>query len=223
MSSPVAIIEPVGPVRRPLRGRTELRQRYSRFVGMMKIILPAVAAALLGLVVVWPRLAPHRDRTAVDFSQPDAARVDTLSIRNPKYYGTDQKNLPFTVTADVATQLDPENLVVTLEKPIADMARTDGKALVINAETGFYRQKDDTLDLVGNVNMFRDDGFELHSESARVLIAKGDATGDEPARGQGPNGTVEGEGFIMKDHGRVMIFTGHSKAVLNVGAHKSGS
>ena len=223
MNSPVAIIEPTGSARRPLRGRTVLRQRYSRFVGLMKIILPAVAAALLGLVVVWPRISPHRERTAVDFSQPDAARVDTLSIRNPKYYGTDQKNVPFTVTADIATQLDPESLVVTLEKPIADMARADGRSLVVNADTGFYRQKDDTLDLLGHVSMFRDDGFELHSESARVLIAKGDASGDEPAQGQGPNGTIEGEGFTMRDHGRVMIFTGHSKAVLNIGRHKTGS
>jgi lipopolysaccharide export system protein LptC len=223
MSSPIVAIGPVRPPRPP-RSRTPLlRQRYSRFVGLMKVILPAVAAALLGLVVVWPRLTPHRERMNVDFSQPDAARVDALSIRNPKYYGTDQGNLPFTVTADVATQLDPQNLVVTLEKPVADMARADGRTLVVNSDIGFYRQKDDTLDLVGHVDMYRDDGFELHSDSARVMIAKGDATGDEPAQAQGPGGTLEGEGFNMKDHGRTVIFTGHSKAVLTVGPHKTGS
>src|SRR5271170_425998 len=98
MSSPVAVIGPTRPAPKPRI--TTLRPRYTRFVGLMKIILPAAAAALLGLVVVWPRLSPHRDKMAVDFSQPDATRVDTLSIRNPKYYGTDQRNLPFTVTAD---------------------------------------------------------------------------------------------------------------------------
>jgi len=223
MRSPVVVIGPVLPPRPPRSRTPALRQRYSRFVNLMKVILPAVAAALLGLVVIWPRLSPHHERAGVDITQPDAARVDTLSIRNPKYYGTDQRNMPFTVTADVATQLDPQNLVMTLEKPVADMSRADGKSLVVNSDVGFYRQKDDTLDLVGNVDLNRDDGFELHSDSARVLIAKGDVTGDEPAHAQGPSGTVEGEGFEMKDHGRVVTFTGHSKAVLNVGPHKTGS
>jgi lipopolysaccharide export system protein LptC len=217
------MIEPIGPRRRPPAPRTVLRPRYSRFVGLMKIILPAVAAAMLGLVVVWPRLSPHRDRVAIDYSQPDATRVDTLSIRNPRYFGTDEKNLPFTVTADIATQLDPQDLVVTLEKPVADLARADGKSLVVNANLGFYRQKDDTLDLLGHVDMYRDDGFEMHTESARVLINKGDASGDEATLGQGPSGSIEGEGFTMVDRGRILIFTGHSKAVLHVGGHKGAS
>jgi lipopolysaccharide export system protein LptC len=223
---PIAVI---GAVTRPLRpppAPRALRPRYSRFVGLMKVVLPAVAAALLGLLVVWPRLSPQRQAPTVAFSQPDEARVDNLSVHNPKYYGTDEKNLPFTVTADVATQLDPKNMVVTLENPAADLVRADGKGMVINANVGFYRQSDDTLDLMGHVDLYRDDGYELHTEAARILVSKGKASGDQPVTGQGPAGQLSGEGFVMADRGRTITFTGKSKAVLMVGRpthRKSGS
>jgi len=220
----LAVMEPTGPQRRAPAAVRALRPHYSRFVGLMKVILPAVAAALLGLLVVWPRLAPsHNDRLQAGMARGDGTRIDTSSIRNPRYYGTDEKNLPFTVTADTATQVDPQNLVVTLERPVADLDRGDGTGIVVNAETGFYRQKDDTLDLMGHVDFFRDDGYELHTESARIAMASGGATGDQPVHGQGPAGTVEGEGFSMVDRGRTIVFTGHSKAVLTVAARKSGS
>ncbi|HEY1723259.1 MAG TPA: LPS export ABC transporter periplasmic protein LptC [Magnetospirillaceae bacterium] len=222
---PIAILGPAGrPHRMPPQPRA-LKARYSRFVGLMKVVLPAVAAALLGLLIVWPRLSPQHEATTVGFTQPDAARVDNLSIRNPKYYGTDEKNLPFTVTADVATQLDPNNMVVTLEKPTADLVNGGGTGMVVDANIGFYRQKDDTLDLMGHVDLYRDDGYELHTESARIQIAKGNSSGDQPITGQGPAGTLSGEGFTSTDRGRTIVFTGKSKAVLMVGQPhaKSGS
>jgi len=220
----LAVMEPAGPPRRARAVARALRPRYSRFVGLMKVLLPAAAAALLGLIVVWPRIAPtHRERIPVSFLQSDAARVDTLSIRNPRYYGTDDKNLPFTITADVATQLDPQNSVVTLEKPIADLERGDRAGIVVDAQVGFYRQKDDTLDLMGRVDFFRDDGYELHTEAARLEIAKGAATGDQPVQGQGPTGQLQGEGFVMTERGRTILVTGRSKAVLYVAQRRSGS
>ncbi len=218
------IARPAATPRRP-RGpvASRLVVRYSRFVGLMKITLPAIAAALLVLLVFWPRLMPHTDRVPVGFARTDAAKVDTLSIRNPRYFGTDDSNRPFTVTADIATQVDPDNLLVTLEKPVADLTDADGGGLVISARLGFYRQKDDTLDLMDHVDLYRDDGYELHTASARVDIAHGDASGDQPVTGQGGMGTVSGEGFRAKQRGRDVVFTGHSKAVLNVGARKAGS
>jgi len=216
----LAAIGPSGPVRRAPPAPRALRPRYSRFVGLMKVMLPAVAASLLGLLVVWPSLSPaHRERLAAGQPRVDAARFDTLSIRNPRYYGTDDKNLPFTVTADVATQLDPQNLVVTLERPVADLNRGDGTGIIVDGDTGFYRQKNDTLDMIGHVDFFRDDGYELHTESARIDIAHGGATGDQAVQGQGPAGTVEGQGFTMTDRGHTILVTGRSKAVLSV-AHR---
>jgi lipopolysaccharide export system protein LptC len=196
--------------------RRSMLAGYSRFVGMMKLMLPAMAAALLGLVVAWPKLAPRDEEFQLAFANFDLKTVDTLSMQNPHYYGTDNKNLPFTVTADVATQVDPQNMVISLENPVADLTQKSGTGVVINADNGFFRQKDETLDLLGHVDLYQDSGYEMHTESARLRVDKGDATGDEPAHGHGPAGTIEGEGFRMWDRGRTIIFTGKAKAVLSV-------
>ena len=90
--------------------------RYSRFVGLMKMALPAIAAALLGLIVVWPKVAPRDEAFQIAFANFNIKAVDTLSMTKPRYFGTDDKNLPFTVTADIATQVDPQTQVVALGK-----------------------------------------------------------------------------------------------------------
>ncbi len=172
MSSPIAVMRAGRSAAQATRGGYRLRPRYSRFVGMMKVVLPAARGRLArpagGLA------APFAASASVprSASRNASARIDTLSVRNPRYYGTDEKNLPFTITADVATQLDPSNIVVTLEKPVADLVRADGEGIVIDADIGFYRQHDDTLDLLGHVDLYRDDGYELHTASARILVGQ---------------------------------------------------
>ncbi len=194
---------------------------YSRFVGLMKVALPATAAALLGLLVVWPRLAPRDEAFQLAFGNFNLKAVDTLSITKPRYFGTDDKNLPFTVTADVGTQVDPQALVVALENPVADLTRKDGSGVVINSDVGFFRQKDGTLDLMGHVDLYQDGGYEMHTESARIEVGPGNATGDEPTRGFGPSGKIEGEGFRLWERGKTILFTGRSKAVLTMSKSKS--
>lgn len=194
---------------------------YSRFVGLMKVVLPATAAALLGLIVAWPRLAPRDQAFQIAFANFNVKTVDTLSMTNPRYFGTDNKNMPFTVTADVGTQVDPQTLVVALENPVADLTRKDGSGVVLNSDVGFFRQKDGTLDLMGHVDLYQDSGYEVHTDSARIEVGPGNATGDEPTHGRGPTGTIDGEGFRLWERGKTILFTGKAKAVLNVSKNKT--
>lgn len=206
-----------------IRHRLVLFSSYSRFVGLMKIALPAVAAGLVGLIVVWPKLTTRNDLFETAFANINLKTVDTLTMTKPRYFGTDEKNLPFTVTADVGTQVDPQSLVVSLENPVADLTRKDGGGMVLNSDLGFFRQKDGTLDLMGHVDLYQDTGYELHTDSARVEVGAGNATGDQPTFGRGPSGTIEGEGFRFWDRGRIILFSGKAKAVLNMSRSKAKS
>jgi lipopolysaccharide export system protein LptC len=197
-----------------------VRVGYSRFVALMRVALPAMAAALLGLIVAWPRVAPRDHAFQIAFANFDAKKVDTLSMINPHYYGTDDKNLPYTVTADVGTQVDRDTQAVALENPVADFTRRDGTGVVVNSDLGFFRQKDGTLDLMGHVALYQDNGYEVHTESARIDVGPGNASGDEPTHGMGPTGTIDGEGFRLKNRGQDIVFTGKAKAVLNTSRGK---
>lgn len=189
---------------------------YSRFVSLMKLALPATAAALLGLIIVWPRLAPRDEEFQVAFANFNAKSIDTQSMINPRYYGTDDKNLPYTVTADVSTQVDQQEQAFSLDRPVADLTRADGGGIVINSDLGVFQQKDNVLELFGHVDLYQDKGYEVHSDSAHIDISPRDAHGEEPSHGKGPAGVIDGEGFRLWNGGGRIMFTGKSKAVLNM-------
>ena len=189
---------------------------YSRFVGMMKLALPATAVAILGVIVAWPRLAPRDEQFQVAFANFNAKSVDTQSMVNPRYYGTDDKNQPFTLTAEIGTQIDQQAQQIQLEKPVADLTRPNGSGMVGNSDLGIFAQKDSTLELYGHVDLYQDKGYEVHSSSAHIDVLPGNAQGQEPTHGKGPTGTVEGEGFRLWDRGDRLLFTGKARAVLNV-------
>jgi len=208
-----------GPGREPGSSHHSVRKvliRYTRFVGMMKMLLPAIAAALLGLVVIWPKVAPRDNVFREAFANFNIKAVDTQSMQNPHYYGTDNRNVPFSVTANYASQVDVQNNVMSLDNPVADFTRKDGSGVILNADSGLFRQKDEILDLLGHVDLYQDNGFEMHTNSARLEVKVGNASGDEPTHAQNPSGTIDGEGFRMRDRGRNITFTGKCKAVLNM-------
>lgn len=189
---------------------------YSRFVGLMKLALPATAAALLGLLIVWPRLAPRDEEFQVAFANFNPKGVDTQSMVNPRYFGTDDKNLPFTVIAELGRQIDQETQAVSLDRPVADLTRPNGGSMVINSNLGLFQQKANTLELYGHVDLYQNKGYEVHSESAHIDIGPRNAHGEEPTHGKGPTGVVDGEGFRLWDGGSRIMFTGKARAVLNM-------
>lgn len=183
---------------------------YSRFVRVMKILLPSLAAVLLALVVVWPRLHLEDTRFRLGFANLSADAVQTLSMENARYFGIDQNNRPFTVTSDRATQEDAQPDIVDLTQPKADFTSKDGSGVFLQADRGYYHQKAQLLDLIGNVSLYHDKGYELHTERAEVNLADSTAHGEVPVHGQGPQGVLEGEGFQIRDKGGDVVVTGKS-------------
>jgi lipopolysaccharide export system protein LptC len=178
--------------------------------------LPATAVALLGLLFVWPRLAPRDQKFETAFANFNAKGVDTQSVVNPRYYGTDDKNQPYTVTAEIGTQVDTVLQAFSLTHPVADLTRYSGPGMVVDSDQGVFLQKDNALDLYGNVSLMQDKGYEVHSESAHVDIGPGNAQGDEFTHGAGPAGSAEGEGFRLWDRGDRIMFTGKAHALLHM-------
>ena len=194
--------------------RMPAHRRYSRFVGMMKVVLPATAVVLLGLVVAWPRLTTTEDRFQVGFSDLRSSSVQNLSMVNARFFGVNKRNQPFTVTADVATEDEPASGVIVLDQPKADFLTPSGHGVYVEARRGFYYQKQQMLDLEGEVNLFHDQGYELHTEKVRVDLVHATAEGKVPVTGQGPQGRIDGQGFKILEKGAQVVVTG--KSMLNL-------
>jgi len=195
---------------------------YSRFVAMMKFLLPTVAVLLVTLVGVWPYLQVQDNRFRIGFSALKAKFSKDASMVNPRYVGTGKDTQPFTITADLAKNLLKGSAAVELEMPEADITLKDGTWLVLTAKTGVYSRDVNKLALVGAVNLFHDSGYEFRTSKADIDLAKGTAVSNTPVRGHGPFGTLKAEGFRVSDKGKTIYFTGKSKLVIFPDAAKRG-
>jgi lipopolysaccharide export system protein LptC len=197
--------------------------RYTRFVSMMRIVLPVVAAVLVLLVVIWPQLNEDTRRFRLmeqsGISLKDGGDQQAV---NPRYTGTDAQNRPYSLTADSAVQSQTMPDAVTLAFPKADITMKSGAWIALSAQNGLYHRDAKTLDLNGDVTMFHDSGFEMRTASARIDFNDSGAVGNQPVEGHGPMGTVQATGFRVIDGGKQIWFTGRSKLVFWPSARKDG-
>lgn len=200
------------PVSQP--PRLSMRNGYSLFVGTLKVVLPALAVAMILLVVVWPQFAPDDSRFRLGISDLSPDSAGNLTMVNPRFQGRDTEDRPFSVVAKSASQAKSGADRVELDAPKADITLADGAWVALTADNGVFYRDRQQLDLDGHVSLFHDHGFELHTAAALVDLKAGTATSTTPVSGQGPTGHLEAQGFRLEDKGRTIIFTGNSKLTL---------
>jgi lipopolysaccharide export system protein LptC len=204
-----------GTGRLPLAAR-----RYSRFVYLTKLAMPAVACGLLLLIAAWPRLEAVFETVRFDVPRIDLSEARDLHMAKARYTGIDRQERPFTITADVARQNPADGTsaggdnLITLDRPKGDMTTASGSWLELSASTGLYQPQPQLLDLFGEVALYQDKGNEFHSSTAHVDMANGTAGGDDPVTGQGPFGNVTAQGFRILERGDTIIFEGHAKLLI---------
>jgi lipopolysaccharide export system protein LptC len=202
-----------------LRGTAQRRlpreegRRHTRFVQRTKWTLPAIAAALLLLVAVWPEFGSvfQRMRLAGHIDLSDARK---LRMVNPRYTGTDRQGRPYYLTAAAATQVPHSDDLVTLDAPKADLTTASGNWVEISGDAGAYQTQPQLLDLFGNVVLYQDRGNEFHTDSARIDVLHGTAQGKDAITGQGPFGHVTAQGFTIYNHGDIIVFSGKTDLTL---------
>ncbi|MGY8958085.1 MAG: LPS export ABC transporter periplasmic protein LptC [Alphaproteobacteria bacterium] len=193
------------------RERPAFNPLYGRFVGLIKIILPTIATALIVLVAVWPHLNEQKKRFAIGPTQIDASDAENLRMVNPKYTGVDDRRRPYSVTANAAGQSDGKSSLVALDAPKADVFLGDDTWVALTASDGVFDREKQILELTGAVNLFHDSGYEFATSSAVFDLSAGDATGTEPVEGQGPFGRLTAEGFRIHNRGQRVEFLGKAK------------
>lgn len=195
--------------------------RYSLFVSLMRFVLPAVAFALVVLVVAWPQMHAAKKRFHIDFANISPKDANTLAMTKPRFTGVDEGERPYTVTADSATQVASGSPLIDLDQPVADVTLKDGTWVALRSKEGTYDQNSHDLDLRGSVNLYHDKGYEFETARAWLNLRQGTAHGEQPVQGQGPFGQLNSAGFRISEHGKYVVFTGPAKLILYPDAAKS--
>ncbi len=188
-------------------------QRRARVVAALRLILPAVAALLLTVLALWSRFGLDTTSFRLAIGSIDVGNIDSLSMSNAHFEGIDDRKRPFTVSAEKAVQVDEKSDIIDLIQPQADITLEDGAWLSLTADGGRLQRSKKLLDLTGQVNLFHDQGYELHTRNVHVDLANNNAVGNEPVQGQGPAGELTSQGIEVKDSGTRITFLGHAHMV----------
>lgn len=191
--------------------------RRSQKVSLAKRLLPAAGLLLLAALVAAPELRSGPDANRVAYHiDPTAASTPASRMLGAKYHGTDLQGQPYTVTADSAVELGPDN--VTLAAPMGDITLKSGAWLMLKAVSGIYRPQSGKLELTGGVTLYRNDGTILTTPNMVIDMRAGSAETDAPAAVQGPFGTLNARnGFILLNRGTSVTFKGPATLVLTQG------
>lgn len=187
--------------------------KYTKFVRMMRLLLPTLALILISTVVSWPRIQGTLDPLPKEGLVP--VTVGKNELLRPRFQSTDKKDQPFNITAHRALQSSYDPSVVILERPMADITLKNGDWLAAEASKGAYRQKVEKLFLEGDVRLYHDKGYQLHTEKMVINLAKNQAWSDAAIYGQGPAGVLEATGMQAYSDTGQLIFTGPVRLLLN--------
>jgi lipopolysaccharide export system protein LptC len=187
--------------------------RYSRFVSVMKKLLPIGAVVLMASVVAYSVIPRHNDRMMAMTQSGNLSR--DLTMTKSSFTGTDEKGNPFKITAAEVIQ-DPKskNTRAELKQIDADM-QFDGKNWVnATAAHGWIDSEASLLKLDGGISVFTDNGYELHTKSATAQIKANILEGFEGVKGHGPTGEFSADRFHFDRLKKQIKLSGHVHMIL---------
>jgi lipopolysaccharide export system protein LptC len=193
---------------------------YSRYVRLMKVILPVGILLSVGFSIAWPYLQSLGKETfaLIDFSRPEIRENRML---RPHYLSTDKKGQPYHVDADWAKKRTEE--LSDLVNPTGAMTMIEGQTFDLKAQKGIYNSQDKVLNLEGDVTLISTDGYHVKTEKAHVTLDNKVIEGDDYIEGEGPTGAIMGqEGFKVESRqtGKIITLKGPSRVVINQSAVK---
>lgn len=188
-------------------------QFYSRFVRIIRYVLPLVMIVIVAGMIAWSQLSD------IDFqplSKQDLKDLQKAEAQNqllePSFQTQDSSGRPIRITATQAVQDRDAIHRVILKNPQARFE--DDQVMTLRADQGVYNQKTEELLLIGGVNIRYGDDLVLSTETLQALIADNILKGDQPARLDSDRMTVTGSGVTLRRLEETLIFHGPVRAVI---------
>jgi lipopolysaccharide export system protein LptC len=194
-----------------LEARFAVAARHSRMVRLLRIAVPtAVVLAMAGVVAVsvfnpfrmlLPKLPVDIGNLVVSGSK--------ITMESPHMAGFSSDRRPYELWAKAATQdlTDPDHVELSVIR--AKVAMEDRSTVTLDARTGFYDSKQQTLDLRKDIFLQSSTGYEAKLSQAFMDINKGTVTSDEHVDVKLLNGTLVADKLRILNSGEVVRFEGN--------------
>lgn len=190
------------------RGTILQSQQYTRFVALMKRVLPIGASVIIVAVLVFAFLPRGSDKITMVYQRMGRLAND-LSMMQPRLSGTDAKGHPYVVTAGHAVQDPKHPHRVRLFDMEADITMDKNQWLNATAGKGAFDMDSGALELSGGISIYSDSGFELHTSHGRGNVNQGQFYGPDTVTGQGPLGTFRADTMRIDNNAQKIFLNGN--------------
>ena len=194
---------------------------HDRLVALLRWLLPALALALLALLIILP-MTSGREFSFLLAKDKVAMSPDRLRIDNALYRGETADGEPFEIRAADAVQRTSAVPVVELRKLSASLGTRDGPVRV-SAPAGAYYMDKDLLVVRGPVQVASPTGYVIDNGDVRVSLIDRTIASDGSIRGLLPLGSFSADALRADIGGRNLVLSGRVRLHITPGRATSVS
>ena len=179
---------------------------FDRSMTVLKVVLPAAAAALGLTFLVLPLTASEEFSFLLSKDQVGSAR-ERLLVERAVYRGEDSRGQRFMISAARAVQRNSATPVVELSGISAELAAKDGPSRAV-ADAGRYDMKREQIAMIGPVRFSAADGTRLETRDVTVDLASRTLASGGAVDGRVPLGSFRAGRLRADVRGRVVTLDG---------------
>lgn len=192
-----------------------LAKRHSKFVVFMRGAIPAVCVIFSIGVVLFHFFDTFRANAPVVSISTIGVSGSKITMQLPKLSGYKKDLRSYNVTAQTATQDVKQQTLIELVKPNATIELEKNQFAHVQAQTGTYDTKNETMILNGGVEVKTDTGYDIQMLDARANMKAGSIETSQPVKVKMKNGTIEADTMNVLDSGKNILFNGHVVTFFN--------
>ena len=198
--------------------------RHSRRVRWLRRAVPAVVILSLAAIVSVSVFNPFRflNKLPIDLSKLSVSGTK-ITMDAPHLAGYLPDRRPYEVWAKAATQDVTDPTKVDMVNIRAQVQMEDKSTLRVDAQNGHFDTKSQQLDLTNEILLQTTTGYQAQLTQARVDLATGVISSDQPVAVKLTNGTLNSQNLRITDHGASAVFGGGVTMLLDPPADKTNA
>lgn len=181
---------------------------HEKKIRFIKLILPAIAAALIGLLMVFPHLKSSQKSISFDVTMPKKGELEKLHIESTKFYVTDADNQISQLTADNIDETKPSSKVIKLSNPHANVPLKNDAFADIMSSSGYFDQSNNRIMMTEDVFVNYNNETSLSTKNFNFDFKTSTGEGKSDVVAAGVYGTMKSKGFQVDNKNNIFNLLG---------------
>jgi lipopolysaccharide export system protein LptC len=198
-----------------LEARFAAAARHSRLVRILRKAVPAAIIVSMLVIVGISVFNPFRMLTNLPIDVGNVVVSGTkITMQSPHMAGFTPDRRPYEVNARTAMQDVTNPNFIELDVLKGKMEMEDKSIVVMNAKRGYFKNREQLLDLYDDV-LLKSTTYEARLLEATVDMGKGSVVSDKPVNVRMADGTLDAQKLEITGKGELMVFYGGVTMHLN--------